>query len=134
MKRETPVKVFGATDLKDYLKSYDDCGYSRNGGDDLNELVSLIEQEIVYLSNIFVRSVVSSWSLNVQIQRSIEGRDREDVTNYRILSTDGPTSAPSLQARPMIQQNQFGSPVQQVAQVQQAASQATMGFAQQSVV
>ena len=66
--------------------SHDDCGYTRN--DNLEEIVSLLEQEVVYRSNIFVRSVVSSWSLNVQLQRAVERRDREDVTNWRLLTPD----------------------------------------------
>ena len=54
----------------------------------MEEIVSLLEQEVVYRSNIFVRSVVSSWSLNVQLQRAVERRDREDVTNWRLLTPD----------------------------------------------
>ena len=76
----TPVKIFTMTQVKEYFRKYDDCGYTRN--DSIEEIISLIEQEIVYRSNIFVRSVVSSWSLNVQLQRAVERRDKEDVTGF----------------------------------------------------
>ena len=86
LRKETPVQLYNMNDLKAYLTKYEDCGYARD--DNSEEIISLVEQEIVYRSNIFVRSVVSSWSLNVQLQRAVERRDKEDVTNWRLLTPD----------------------------------------------
>jgi hypothetical protein len=84
LSRETQIKVLSSRHLQTFFDHfYSDCDVTNR---DWIDLLSILEQEVVYRSTVFIRSVVSSWSLNVQLQRSIENRDKHDVTNWRLLT------------------------------------------------
>ena len=84
LNRETQIKILSSRHLQTFFDHfYSNCDVVHR---DWLDLLSILEQEVVYRSTVFIRSVVSSWSLNVQLQRSIEMRDKHDVTNWRLLT------------------------------------------------
>ena len=84
LNRETQIKILSSRHLQTFFDHfYSNCDVTQR---DWLDLLSILEQEVVYRSTVFIRSVVSSWSLNVQLQRSIELRDKHDVTNWRLLT------------------------------------------------
>ncbi|CBY23679.1 unnamed protein product [Oikopleura dioica] len=85
LEQNTSIKVLWSRHLQTFFDHfYQNCDVVNR---DWLDLLSLLEQEVVYRSTVFIRSVVSSWSLNVQLQRSVENRDKFDVTNWRLLGT-----------------------------------------------
>ena len=98
LSKETNIQILSSLHLQTFFDHfYSECDVIERDWLDLlsileqvrfflkTQSVQKLNQEVVYRSTVFIRSVVSSWSLNVQLQRSIEQRDKHDVTNWRLL-------------------------------------------------
>ena len=78
------VKVFSFKQgLEEFVdKVFHKCDYYKQNKDDI---VSLVEMEICTLSKVFLRSAGSSWSSNIQLERTIHSQSHMDMINLELF-------------------------------------------------
>ena len=63
-------------------KVFHKCDYYKLNKDDI---VSLVEMEVCTLSKVFLRSAGSSWSSNIQLERTIHSQSHMDMINLELF-------------------------------------------------